>query len=83
VKLRLLKRVLQAAAILVLLVDPPALAQFATGPNGHILTQEEVDKQKALENAYKAANKKIPDKKSDDPWGGVRTVPQTVSKDKH
>ena len=78
-----MKKVVQAAAILVLLVEP-ALAQFATGDNGHIVTQEEVDKQKALENDYKAATKKIPDKKkSDDPWGGVRTVPQTASKDKH
>jgi hypothetical protein len=37
-------------------------------------TQEEVDKQRALDNAYKAATNKIPEQKSTDPWGNVRTT---------
>src|SRR5204863_9752932 len=36
-------------------------------------TQEQIEKQKAIEEAYKATLKKIPDaKQSNDPWGGVR-----------
>jgi hypothetical protein len=34
---------------------------------------EQIEKQKAIEDAYKATLKKIPDaKQSNDPWGGVR-----------
>jgi len=35
-------------------------------------TQEEVDKQRALDEAYKSATNKIPDQKSNDPWAVVR-----------
>jgi hypothetical protein len=36
-------------------------------------TQEQIEKQKAIEEAYKATLRKIPDaKQSNDPWGGVR-----------
>jgi hypothetical protein len=42
-------------------------------------TQEEIDRQKAIDNAYNNATKKIPDKKeAADPWGTVRpTQPST------
>ncbi len=47
------------------------------------LTQDEVDKQRALDNAYKAATNKIPDQKSNDPWGNVRTsAPASAAKKK-
>ncbi len=36
------------------------------------LTQEEVDKQRQLDEAYKSATNKIPDQKSNDPWAVVR-----------
>jgi hypothetical protein len=40
------------------------------------LTPQEREKQKALDDAYKAATKKIPEKKaSNDPWGSVRPNP--------
>ena len=47
-------------------------------------TPEEIEKQKALDDAYKSATKKVPDKKVDDPWATVRTAPSspTTSKDK-
>jgi len=36
-------------------------------------SQEQLEKQKAIEEAYKATLKKIPDaKQPNDPWGGVR-----------
>ncbi len=48
------------------------------GPSGHRMTQEEHDKQEAIDQAYKSAIKKMPDKpKSVDPWGSVR--PNTSS----
>jgi hypothetical protein len=39
------------------------------------LTPEEQEKQKQLDADYKAAQKKIPDQKAADPWGGVRPTP--------
>jgi hypothetical protein len=39
------------------------------------LTPEEQERQKQLDAAYKAAQKKIPDQKAADPWGGVRPTP--------
>jgi hypothetical protein len=46
-------------------------------------TAEERAKQKALDDAYSAATKKIPEKKAtDDPWGNVRPNPSASAKDK-
>ena len=47
-------------------------------------TPEEIEKQKALDDAYKSATKKVPDKRVDDPWATVRPAPTspTASKDK-
>jgi hypothetical protein len=36
---------------------------------------EERERQKKLDDAYKAASKKIPDQKSNDPWAPVRPAP--------
>jgi C-terminal processing protease CtpA/Prc len=47
------------------------------------LTQDEVDRQRALDNAYKNATNKIPEQKSTDPWGNVRTsAPAPAAKKK-
>ena len=35
-------------------------------------TQEEIEKQQKLDDAYKAATNKIPDQKANDPWAVVR-----------
>jgi hypothetical protein len=35
-------------------------------------TPEQQEHDKAVDDAYRAANKKIPDKQTSDPWGGVR-----------
>jgi hypothetical protein len=46
-------------------------------------TQEEIDRQKAADDAYDAAIKKIPEKKSSaDPWGTIRPSSPTASKSK-
>jgi hypothetical protein len=39
---------------------------------------EERKRQKELDDAYKAATKKIPDQKSNDPWAVVRPAPTTA-----
>jgi hypothetical protein len=39
------------------------------------LTPEEQERQKRLDDAYKAATNKIPDKTPNDPWAGVRPAP--------
>jgi hypothetical protein len=38
-------------------------------------SQEEQQRQKQIDNAYKAATKNIPDQKPKDPWGDVRPAP--------
>ena len=42
------------------------------------LTPEEQERQKQLDDAYKAAAKKIPEQSANDPWANVRPAP-TVS----
>ena len=77
----LLAGVLAGAAVTPLI--GPAAAQmpmpgmkFGNGPK--VLTPEEQAKQKAIDDAYQAANKKIPEKNAaNDPWGNVRPNPST------
>ena len=40
-------------------------------------TQEEIEKQQKLDDAYKAATNKIPDQKANDPWAVVRPSSST------
>jgi hypothetical protein len=68
-------RSITVAATLILLLTAHANSQNLNmlGGTSRPVTQEEVAKKKAAEEAYKAAVGKIPDKKSaDDPWGTVR-----------
>jgi hypothetical protein len=69
-------KVLRASMLLAALLSGPA---FAQAPHINLLTdgpgktQEEIEKQKADEKAYKDTLRKIPDAAtSNDPWGGVR-----------
>jgi hypothetical protein len=46
-------------------------------------TADQIAKQKAIDDAYKSATQKIPDKKTaDDPWATVRPNPSTASRGK-
>ena len=46
-------------------------------------TADQIAKQKAIDDAYKSATEKIPDKKTaDDPWATVRPNPSTASRGK-
>ncbi len=80
-----MSRLLLSAVALSVLLAAPAAAQFpmpsvSLQPEGRHLTPEELERQKAIDKAYRAANSKIPEKKVDDPWGNVRTVPDTTAK---
>ena len=82
----MLRKLMQAAAIIALLTGT-ASAQIPMklplqGASKRPLTPEEIEKQKALDKAYKSATQKIPDKKAVDPWGNVRPDPATASKNK-
>jgi hypothetical protein len=75
------KFALAAATVAVLTV--PAAAQLPMGMNfknePKHLTPEELAKRKALDDAYNAATKKIPDKQVNDPWASVRPNPSEPS----
>jgi hypothetical protein len=43
------------------------------------LTPEEQERQKQLDDAYKAANKKIPEQKANDPWADVRSTSNNLA----
>jgi hypothetical protein len=90
----MLRKLIQAGAIVALFAGP-VVAQDTPGSRDTFgvplnykrpPTQDELDKQKAEEQAYDKAIQKIPDKKSSaDPWGTIRpTTPasSTASKTK-
>lgn len=81
-------KVLRASMLMAALVSGPAFAQapqfnmLADGPGK---TPEQIERQKAIEKAYKDTLRKIPDAAgANDPWGGVRNTSQSkaISKSK-
>jgi hypothetical protein len=44
-------------------------------PNERTLTPEERERQKQIDNDYKAATGKVPDQKANDPWAAIRPTP--------
>jgi hypothetical protein len=83
----MVRKTILAGALLAFAAGP-ATAQMALSPfkgqDKRPLTQEELEKKKAADAAYKAAMDKIPEKKgATDPWGNVREAPAnaTTAKD--
>jgi hypothetical protein len=82
------KNILMAAACTIIVALPGiAFAQqlmpgLSLHPDKPPLTPEEREKQKAIDDAYKSAIKKLPDKKkpADDPWGNIRSTTTTSPK---
>jgi hypothetical protein len=79
----MLRRFILAGAAIALLTGVASaqmpMPSISLGKDKPPPTAEEQAKQKALDDAYKAATKKIPDKQvADDPWGGVRPNPSTA-----
>jgi hypothetical protein len=80
----ILRTLVAAAAIFALSAGTASAQSFSplTMENKRPLTQEEVDKQNALDSAYKSAINKLPEKKTVDPWGNVRADPPKAIKKK-
>ncbi len=81
----MLRRLVHAGAIVALLTGV-AVAQDTIGiplnPRKAV-TKEDIEKQKASDEAYRATMKKIPDKASSgDPWGNIRPGTPTAAKNK-
>jgi len=82
----MLRKLIQAGAALVLMTGAAAAQGFpmpslSLGKDKPPPTQEEIDRQKAIDNAYNSATKKIPDKQGPaDPWGTVRSNPGPQAK---
>ncbi len=53
----------------------PMPSMSLQGEKKRALTPEEHERQKHLDNDYKAATGKIPDQKTNDPWADVRPTP--------
>jgi hypothetical protein len=90
----MLRTVTCAGGVLILVTAAAAAQGVGISPDGmsfspfkqqdkRPLTQDEVDKQRKLDEAYKSATNKIPDQKSNDPWVVVRpTAPAPAPKKK-
>ena len=81
----ILGKIVRAAAIIALLTGAASAQIPMPGINlspDRQMTPEEKEKQRVIENAYKSAIEKIPDKKAPaDPWGAVRsTTPSSKPK---
>jgi hypothetical protein len=81
----ILGKLVRAGAIIALLTGAASAQIPMPGINlspDRQMTPEEKEKQKVIENAYKSAIEKIPDKKPPaDPWGAVRsTTPSSKPK---
>jgi hypothetical protein len=79
----MVRKLLLAGAAVALLTGyaaaqmPMPKMSFGNGPKQ--LSPEERAKQKAIDDAYREAQKKIPNKQvANDPWGSVRPNPSTV-----
>jgi hypothetical protein len=48
-------------------------------PPERTLTPEECERQKQIDDDYKAASKKVPDQKANDPLAAIRPAPSTPS----
>src|SRR5271169_6933572 len=58
----------------------PIMPKFSLGADEKKLSPEEQEKKQQLDDAYKAATSKMPDKKTNDPWADVRQTPAPKSK---
>ena len=72
-----------AAAIVLALLPVGAAAQLpmsmGLAHDKPAPTPEQIEKQRALDNAYKAAKEKIPEKNTADPWGNIRPAPGSTA----
>jgi hypothetical protein len=74
-------RVLQAAALLTLMLAGPAFGQGVKppAPQDPPKSPSQVEAERTQDRAYKNSLGNIPDKPPADPWGGARAVEQPSS----
>ncbi|WP_347265224.1 hypothetical protein [Nitrobacter sp.] len=79
-------KVVCASMLLAVLMSGPAFAQapqFNMMADAPGKTPDQIERQKALEKAYRESLRKIPDAAVvDDPWGGVRNTSQSKTTSK-
>ena len=72
-------RLILLAGVLLALMTTYASAQgmppISLRPPERTLTPEERERQKQIDDDYKAASKKVPEQKAKDPWADVRSGP--------
>jgi hypothetical protein len=84
----MLRKLIQAGAIVGVLAGSAAAQDIQEKPGISLnprkqLSPEQIEKQKATDEAYRAAMKKIPDKTSSgDPWGNIRPGTPTAAKNR-
>ena len=76
------RKVITAAAIVVLLTMGTTFAQVAPLPDNKDKGTKEKQERAAAEKAYRDAAKTVPTKSSTDPWGAVRPSPAPTAKNK-
>jgi hypothetical protein len=83
----MVRKLMVAGAILGLLTGAAA-AQFPMpsislgGDHARKLTPEEQERQDALDKSYSSSLQKIPEKKTTDPWGTLRSAPPASAQNK-
>jgi len=83
----MVRKLFTAAAILALLTgiaaaQMPMPSISLGGDSKRKLTPEEQEKQDALDKSYRSTMQKIPEKKSVDPWGNIRSAPSSAAQNK-
>ena len=76
----MLRKLFGAGAIVALLAGPAAAQSMNMLAKERQLTPEEQQREREIEEHYRDAVSKLPDKKkSNDPWGNVRQAPAASS----
>jgi len=76
----MLKKLVLAGMIVAVLAGSayaqnPLMPSFSLQEEKKRRTPEEIARDKAIDDAYKSATKKIPEKQANDPWADVRSTP--------
>ncbi|MFZ2082783.1 MAG: hypothetical protein WAV38_40235, partial [Xanthobacteraceae bacterium] len=64
-----------ALALMTAYASAQGMPPISLRPNERTLTPEERERQKQIDNDYKAATGKVPDQKANDPWAAIRPTP--------
>ena len=71
-------RIVPLAGVLALMTayaSAQGMPPISLRPNERTLTPEERERQKQIDDDYKAATKKIPEQRANDPWAAIRPTP--------